>query len=494
MIFNAIRDQIILIFKSSHPDMFSNIKNPINYSPGFWGMLLTMLLINADVQAQTPSILVGTAKIDITPEDPIRLTGYANRLTESEGVEQKIWARAITFGNDEQQPSLLITVDLLGVAAYWGEQLTKKLSQKTALSRKQIALSATHTHCAPATGGVASLIFAEIDPAEMGRVAKYTTQVLQKLEEVAVAALKNRQPANISWSKGKVGFATNRRVEKDGQFVFGANYEGAVDHDLPLMRITDLNGNIKALVANYACHCTTLTGDFNKLHGDWAGVACEQLEANHPESMAMITIGCGADADPQPRGKLEYAIQHGQAIVKEVERLLQQPMSPLSQPPTALLETVKLPFAHVPDQEELLKRGTATDWKDIYAKNNLLLMMEGKQIPGHIDYPIQTWSFGEDLTMVFLGGEVVVDYALRLKKELDGNRLWITAYSNDVPCYIASERIIKEGGYEAEFSMYYYNKPSPFLPVVENRIVNKVKELTGDSFKVEAKSAKNNKE
>ena len=50
--------------------------------------------------------------------------------------------------------------------------------------------------------------------------------------------------------------------------------------------------------------------------------------------------------------------------------------------------------------------------------------------------------------MVFLPGEVVVDYVLRLKKEFDPGRLWVTAYANDLPCYIPSERILREGGYE----------------------------------------------
>ena len=63
---------------------------------------------------------------------------------------------------------------------------------------------------------------------------------------------------------------------------------------------------------------------------------------------------------------------------------------------------------------------------------------------------MQTWCFGEDLAMVFLGGEVVVDYSIRLNEMLDGDRLWTNAYSNDVPCYIASKRILREGGDSTE--------------------------------------------
>ena len=61
----------------------------------------------------------------------------------------------------------------------------------------------------------------------------------------------------------------------------------------------------------------------------------------------------------------------------------------------------------------------------------------------------KVWVFGDSLALVFLAGEVVVDYALRIGWEGDSARLWVVAYSNDVPCYIASKRVLAEGGYEA---------------------------------------------
>ena len=94
-----------------------------------------------------------------------------------------------------------------------------------------------------------------------------------------------------------------------------------------------------------------------------------------------------------------------------------------------------------------------------------------------VDYPVETWTFGDSLAMVFLAGEVVVDYSLRLKSELDASRLWVTAYANDTPCYIPSERILKEGGYEGGGAMTYYNKPAPFAEGVEQRIVDAVLRL-----------------
>ena len=54
--------------------------------------------------------------------------------------------------------------------------------------------------------------------------------------------------------------------------------------------------------------------------------------------------------------------------------------------------------------------------------------------------------------MIFLAGEVVVDYAHRFYREYDADRLWVNAYRNDVPCYIPSKRIYSEGGYEVDGS------------------------------------------
>jgi putative membrane-bound dehydrogenase-like protein len=70
---------------------------------------------------------------------------------------------------------------------------------------------------------------------------------------------------------------------------------------------------------------------------------------------------------------------------------------------------------------------------------------------------------------------VVVDYALRLKRELDPGRVWINAYANDAPCYIPSERVLKEGGYEGGDAMIYYDKPTRFRPGLEARIVDAVR-------------------
>ena len=105
------------------------------------------------------------------------------------------------------------------------------------------------------------------------------------------------------------------------------------------------------------------------------------------------------------------------------------------------------------------------------------------EISDKVDYPLSVWKFGKELAVVFLAGEVVVDYSVRLKRELDWSRLWINGWANDMPGYIPSRRILSEGGYEADFSQVYYEQPGRYDPSVEDKLVNAVKEMVGLEFR-----------
>jgi hypothetical protein len=293
----------------------------------------------------------------------------------------------------------------------------------------------------------------------------------------------------------------NRRpVDKEGRCTrMRPNPGGPVDKSLPVLCASDAQGKPLAIVINYACHCTTIDGDFNRTHGDWAGVAQECVEADHPGVTALVCIGCGADANPEPRGKAEMTGPHGRAVADEVRRLLRGKLAPLSPQLAADRRELKLPLADVPTRTDLEARLAAAGKPQappaakrlgVGAKRWLAQLDRRQPLPTAIDYSVTTWSFGDDLAMVFLPGEVVVDYALRSKRELDGSRLWVTAYANDVPCYVVSRRVLAEGGYEPEGSMLGYGWPAHLAPTVEDQIVETATGLLPKSFAAgRAKSA-----
>lgn len=426
---------------------------------------------------------VGVARIDITPEGPIRLAGYAARSkSESEGVLHKLSAKALAFGNDNQNPSVLITVDLVGIPWRITKKVTEQLSEKAGIKPEHLVICASHTHGGPEVGNLLNILqyrgdhFSDSLLAlnQLTHIAQYTEQLTQKLEEVALAALKDRKPAHVAWGQGQALFAKNRRTPG-----------GPVDVALPMLRVTNPDGSLKAILVSYACHGTTLGGDVNKIHGDWIAQAQSDIEDRHPGVTAMVALGCAGDANPGPRGTMEDLQAHAKEIADNVDKLLTAQLQPLTSPPVGKMKWIKLPFSELPTVPELIELSKDKTVKGYEARLNLDRTERGKVIPTELNYPLQTWNWGNKMTMVNMAGEVVVDYSTRLKDELGAEHLWINAYSNDVPCYIPSRRILKEGGYEAESNMYWYDKPVPFSPKVEDLIVNAVHEIMPAAFKTE---------
>jgi hypothetical protein len=424
--------------------------------------------------ADGPTWSVGAAKVDITPDYPVRLSGYGGRRLETKEIEQRLYAKAIAFGSDSEQPAVLLTVDNCGVGVNVRDELVKRLAAKTKVVNARVAICSSHTHSAPMLVGVLNNIFSESIPADhWANIERYTRDLTDKLEQVALAALADRKPAKLDWGAGYVGFAYNRR-----NYTFRPS-----DLSLPVLRVVDANGKVRALLTSYACHCTT-TG-FNKFHADWAGCAQEAMERDFPGAIALTAVGCGADQNPNPRGTYAHAIEYGNKLGAEAKRLATgTTLRPLTSKLECRTEQIELPFDTLPTRAEWEAKAREKSARISYhAKVQLAKLDRGEKIPATLPYMVQVWNFGPQLAMVFLPGEVVVDYSLRLKRELDAERLWVNGYSNDVPCYIPSERVLQEGGYEGGGSMTIYDRPNRFAPGVENRIVNAVHKIMPAEFK-----------
>jgi putative membrane-bound dehydrogenase-like protein len=368
----------------------------------------------------------------------------------------------------------LIAVDNLGIPATMLNEVARRLKARANLPAERLAITATHTHTAPMLKNVAPTLFSmPIPPEHQERIDRYTKELTDHLEKVALAALADRKPARLAYGMGKATFAMNRRTKG-----------GPVDHDLPLLAVYGADDKLRAVHVNYACHCVTLSN--NKISGDWAGFVQSLIEENHPGAIALVSIGCGADQNPTSGvtgDKVDIARAQGAEIAAEVRRLLGGLLTPLEGALTTRTKKLTLPLADLPTKEQWEAKATQKGAVGYHAQVNLARLQRGGKIADRIDYPVQVWTFGKSLAMVFLPGEVVVDYSLRLKKELDGQRLWIHAYANDAPCYIPSERVLKEGGYEGGGAMVYYDLPVPLRAGLEQTIVDAVKELAGPSFK-----------
>ena len=440
-------------------------------------LLLVSLVVwsfppDPSIAATATDQVVGVAKADITPDYAVRLSGYGSRREEHEGVEQHIFAKALAFGSDAEGPAVLLTVDNCGVPAWMRDELIKRLSARTKVTGPRVAICSTHTHSAPMlTGVLPNLFSADIPQEHRANIERYTRELMDKLEQLALAALADRQPARLALGFGHASFAHNRRL-----YAFRPE-----DHSLPVLRVVGADGKVRAMFASYACHATTLS--FNKVHGDWPGCAQEFLEKSLPGVVALVALGCGADQNPNPRRTYEYAREYGNAFGEEVQRIVKGTMRPVAGRLECRAKQIELPFDKLPTRAEWEKRAKDKNGATAYhARVQLAKLDRGEKLPTKLPYVVQVWNFGRDLAMVFLPGEVVVDYSLRLKHEFDSERLWVNGYSNDVPCYIPSERIWAEGGYEGALAMLYYDRPTRFAPDVEKRVIGAVHQLMPRGF------------
>ncbi len=421
----------------------------------------------------------GFGKVDITPTEPVRMSGYGSRDHANTAVDTPLLVRVMALRHGEGEAHLLIAIDTIGLPADMANSLADQVQQRHRIARARVAFCSTHTHCGPDLfGKLANIFSTEATDGEQAAGLRYRNKLVAGVIEAVDVAMKDLSPAKLAHSQGEVDFAANRRLIQNGRWVnFGVQADGPVDHSVPVLRITDEAGKLRGTVFNYACHGTTIGGDHFGINAEWSGYATTRIEAVHPDSVALCTIGCGADANPEPRGSVDLAQLHGMEIADEVVRVLSQTMNEIGHPVSARFGYAGLAF-DLPTKEELVDRlDDASPQARRNAKNMIGVLEEHGRLPATYPEPIQVWQFGDELTMIFLGGEVVVDYALRLKKELANPNLWVTAYANDVMGYVASERMRREGGYEYDRSAVYYDLPGPWAAGTEDLLIKRIHEV-----------------
>lgn len=432
-----------------------------------WACICVLPILTA-IAGGTANYRAGVARVEITPPVPYWMSGYAARTHPSEGTLQPLWAKALSLRDSRGNRVVFVTTDLIGIPKEVSGEVFARARKQYKLERNEIVLNCSHTHCGPAVGSNLNVMF-EWSEEEKAQVDRYTADLIARLTTVIGEALGQEKQGELACGQGAASFAINRRANRAGKVSIGLNPEGPVDHSVPVVRVKSADGKLLVALFGYSCHNTTLGGDFYQVNGDYAGHAQAHFEATHPGATAMFMILCGGDQNPNPRGTPELAKSHGERLAEEVGRVIGSDLRPVSGPIRTSSEMVSLTFApHTRTTfEQELEKG------DKFRQRRARLMLaaydRGRPVV-NVDYPVQAVRLGNQITFVTLGGEVVVDYGLRTKREFANENLVVAGYCNDVMCYIPSKRVLKEGGYEAVESMIYYGQPGPFSEKVEDQV------------------------
>jgi hypothetical protein len=453
------------------------------------GLAVSLFLLGSGSLAaaeQSSGWMARVARVDTTPGTPVWMSGYASRSSPSQGVAHPLYAKAVALADGEGHRVVFVTCDIIGFNRAFTGRVTDQIKSRFGLPRENVVLFASHCHSGP------TLIDNLERMSSGGKVREqaqnnlsYTQELERKLVELVGEALGPMQPVSLSFGVGRAHFALNRREKTDkGTIKIGKNPWGPTDESVPIVRVQDTSGKPLAIIFGYACHNTTHRPNMMQIDPDYAGYAQDRIEKEYPGATALFVTGCAGDADPHPYGTLDLAREHGDELGLAVKFALDRPalLTPLTGSLRVGFTESTIRFAGPTDRAsyERLLNDSNTGRKR-HAQHMIEAIDQKKPIKTEYPYAVQAFALGDQLTMLALSGEVVVDYAIRLQRELggEGRSLWVAAYANDVVGYIPSVRVLKEGGYEAGEAFFGSTFPAPLAEDIESIVVKTSHEMVG---------------
>ena len=413
---------------------------------------------------------IGIASIDITPQQPVWLTGYGNRDHKSEGVYQSLIAGAISIAGETDEV-LILTADLIGYDLAYAAATKHRIAESTGLLPHQVILTATHTHCAP-------FFYPMAMPGEVE--GTYAEFLLNQLVQVAVSA-KNRQvEGTVAFSRGRSEFGVSRRLpDGKGGVLFAPNPDGPMDRDLDTLWFSNASGELIGSLTIFGCHPTSRGGYL--IGGDYPGFLCRAL-SEHTGAPSFFSTGCAGNIRPWFKGKnegfntpsLEELELASQRIATEVMESRQDTVSVSAEELSITSEFHHLPYAELPDDATF--RDKAENHTNPFIKHwasEMLKLSEAGGLPSSCPQELQVLQFNEEIRAIFLGGEVLAEIGLHIKSALQPATTLTIAYSNGLIAYVPSKETYDLGGYEVDGSHFYFLRPAPFAKEIEDLIVAK---------------------
>ncbi|QDT99052.1 neutral/alkaline non-lysosomal ceramidase N-terminal domain-containing protein [Gimesia aquarii] len=439
-------------------------------------MMITQLSYSSYTFAEDVTWKAGSASVVITPEKDLWMAGYGGRTAPAEGKLHDLWLKVLVIEASNGHRGVIVSTDTLGIPQSIYNNVCAALKEKFDLDRNQIMLNSSHTHCGPVLRGALHDIY-PLNANHLKDINEYSDKLEQKLVTAVGTAIKKLEPASLYSGEGFTSFAVNRRTNKEAEVPklrLANELKGPIDHSVPILAVKDKAGKLKTIVFGYACHNTTLS--FQKWCGDYAGFAQYDLEAMFPGVTAMFYMGCGADQNPLPRRTVDLAQSYGSRLAHAVADVVRLPMVELDPELKTEIEIIDIKLgAHLTKSElEKIASGSPSSYRTRWGSRLLKQLNSGKPFIKSYPFPVEVWRLGKKQLWIAIGGEVVIDYALAMKKEY-GPDTWVTGYANDVMAYTPSLRVLKEGGYEGNTSMAVYGMPSHrWSEEIEDKIVESV--------------------
>ncbi|WP_255171505.1 neutral/alkaline non-lysosomal ceramidase N-terminal domain-containing protein [Natrononativus amylolyticus] len=419
--------------------------------------------------AHEARLRAGSASTDITPEEPVVMSGYGAREGRSTGVHDPLFAAALVL-DDGTSTVGVASVDVLNVSREFTNRVRTALAS-AGVDLDSIVVAATHTHAGPYLPARA------LDVSPPLRATADVSETVSRIEEAVVETFRRAhaalEPAAVHTATDSEGAVQENRRAAGG---VGGNVRvphGPVDPNVTAVLVETVSG-AETVLYNFACHPVCATARETHLSADWPGVARERVREVRPGATVLFLNGAAGDVNPaglrpgRSRAEAYEAMERvggrvGDAVVRALEGA-EPAADGASRAPIFVDEAeLRLPVKRTPPVETLEARIDDLDdrierleadgetvgaeklaWDRQYATELLAIARwDATCLPNRLPY-FEIGTIG----VLGMPGEVHTAHGLRFKSAARAESLLLAGYANDYVGYLPPLADLENVGYE----------------------------------------------
>lgn len=439
---------------------------------------LYLFLPASTLPAQGVVFQAGAATSNITPPIGGEIIGGFVPYP-SKHIHDELHARCLVL-DDGQTKLALVVCDLLGIHRVVSEEARKQITERYAIPRECVMISATHTHSATSALGQSRL-----QPEQTPD--SYQQFVITRIVDGVGRALNNRRPAEIAFGSVDIPeHVFNRRWHMRPGTIppnpFGGGDlvkmnppagssnlmepAGPTDPSVSIISVRETSGQPISVFAAYSLHYVGGVGG-DHISADYYGVYCDRLkelmsssnpvEADSPPFVALLANGTSGDINninfrtPRPSKKPYEQIKF---VAHDVAQRVHAALAGLKyQTPSKLAASYREPELgwRRPTEEQkkwaidTIAAGpkSKSDLSFIYAERTMRLA----GYPETTTIPLQVLRIG-DICIGTMPCEVFCEIGLEFKRACPIQPAFMVELAHGYFGYLPTPRQIQLGGYE----------------------------------------------
>jgi hypothetical protein len=415
----------------------------------------------------TELLQLAAGSIDITPQRPIPLAGWQDRVEPFDRVADSLEINGILL-RDGDVSALVLSIDAL----YVGNRLLRSIErqlERSGLDDCLIFAAASHTHYAP-TLDATKPVLGPLDEQYVAYVEERTSAFVERLVNCAA------EGARLCYGVGSAAHAVNRR--RLGWHLMGglprrtvamrANPSGPNDQTIHVVRLDGEDGQPLAILWSYACHPVAFPRSL-EVSAEFPGVVRGALRAQFGSDLPVLFLQ-GFSGDLRPPA----FIPAGRHPKRRIADLLRG---------SRLGRFSEFGYAQWSGTLARLVSGVASGELAGLAPavhHAIVTVPLGRLIEGgheHGELTISRLELSDSLQLLGLSAEVVVEYGTSVARVFPQIRSIPVGCVGDVYGYLPTRRMVREGGYEAEEFFEPFGLKGRFRISAEQAVTDAMQEL-----------------